>query len=84
MDQADPRQLAYRHEDSLSIQSVSFEAYARFIINEDRSTNVSELIIRNRVVRRQGRRRSERAGGQRWASISAAYGSTTARRTSPT
>ncbi|MDF5872652.1 DUF748 domain-containing protein [Pseudomonas aeruginosa] len=38
--------LAYRHEDSLSIQSVSFEEpYARFIINEDRSTNVSELII---------------------------------------
>ncbi|MCP8465440.1 DUF748 domain-containing protein [Pseudomonas sp. ZM23] len=38
--------LAYRHGDSLSIQSVSLEEpYARFIINEDRSTNVSELII---------------------------------------
>ncbi|MDF3932690.1 DUF748 domain-containing protein [Pseudomonas citronellolis] len=38
--------LAYRHGDSLVIQSVSFEQpYARFIINEDRSTNVSELII---------------------------------------
>lgn len=38
--------LAYRHGDSLAIQSVSLEEpYARFIINEDRSTNVSELII---------------------------------------
>ncbi|KRW80489.1 MULTISPECIES: DUF748 domain-containing protein [Pseudomonas] len=38
--------LAYKHGDSLVIQSVSFEQpYARFIINEDRSTNVSELII---------------------------------------
>ncbi|MCJ1883885.1 DUF748 domain-containing protein [Pseudomonas sp. LA21] len=38
--------LAYRHGDSLAIQSVSLEEpYARFIINEDRTTNVSELII---------------------------------------
>lgn len=38
--------LAYRHGDSLVIQTVSLEEpYARFIINEDRSTNVSELII---------------------------------------
>ncbi|MFR0691260.1 DUF748 domain-containing protein [Enterobacterales bacterium AE_CKDN230030158-1A_HGKHYDSX7] len=38
--------LAYKHGDSLVIQTVSLEEpYARFIINEDRSTNVSELII---------------------------------------
>jgi len=38
--------LAYRHGDSLAIQSVSIEEpYARFIINENRTTNVSELII---------------------------------------
>ncbi|MCY1502721.1 hypothetical protein D9M68_368230 [compost metagenome] len=38
--------LAYRHGDSLAIQRVSLEQpYARFIINEDRSTNVSELIV---------------------------------------
>ncbi len=38
--------LAYKHGDSLLIQTVSLEEpYARFIINEDRSTNVSELII---------------------------------------
>lgn len=38
--------LAYRHGDSLAIQSISLEEpYARFIINEDRTTNVSELII---------------------------------------
>ena len=59
--------LAYRHEDSLSIQSVSFEEpYARFIINEDRSTNVSELIIPQpaRFVRQGRRRKQERAGEQ--------------------
>ncbi|MFV3335053.1 DUF748 domain-containing protein [Pseudomonas sp. NY15437] len=39
--------LAYQHGDSLVIQTVSLEEpYARFIINEDRSTNVSELIIK--------------------------------------
>jgi uncharacterized protein involved in outer membrane biogenesis/outer membrane protein OmpA-like peptidoglycan-associated protein len=39
--------LAYKHGDSLVIQTVSLEEpYARFIINEDRSTNVSELIIK--------------------------------------
>ncbi|WP_374443528.1 DUF748 domain-containing protein [Pseudomonas panipatensis] len=38
--------LAYRHGDSLAIQSVTFEQpYARFIINEDRTTNVSELLV---------------------------------------
>ncbi|QRY79580.1 DUF748 domain-containing protein [Pseudomonas sp. PDNC002] len=38
--------LAYKHGDSLVIQAISLEEpYARFIINEDRSTNVSELII---------------------------------------
>lgn len=38
--------LDYKHGESLSIQSVSFEQpYARFIINEDRSTNVSELLV---------------------------------------
>lgn len=38
--------LAYQHGNSLVIQTVSLEEpYARFIINEDRSTNVSELII---------------------------------------
>ncbi|WP_447745897.1 DUF748 domain-containing protein [Pseudomonas nicosulfuronedens] len=38
--------LAYKHGDSLVIQTVSLEEpYARFIINEDRTTNVSELII---------------------------------------
>ncbi|MNM64559.1 OmpA family protein [compost metagenome] len=38
--------LAYQHGDSLAIQSLSLEEpYARFIINEDRTTNVSELII---------------------------------------
>lgn len=38
--------LAYKHGDSLVIQTVSLEEpYARFIINENRSTNVSELII---------------------------------------
>ncbi|MBO3276685.1 DUF748 domain-containing protein [Pseudomonas schmalbachii] len=38
--------LAYQHGDSLAIQSLSLEEpYARFIINEDRTTNVTELII---------------------------------------
>ena len=79
--------LAYRHEDSLSIQSVSFEEpYARFIINEDRSTNVSELIIPQPAVRpaRPPPKARTRRRASRWASTSAAYGSTTARRTSPT
>lgn len=38
--------LDYRHGDSLTIKAITFEQpYARFIINEDRSTNVSELLI---------------------------------------
>src|SRR5690606_24839124 len=38
--------IAYRHEQSLNIDKVSLQQpYARFLINEDRSTNVSELII---------------------------------------
>ena len=38
--------LDYRHGDSLSIQAITFEQpYARFIINEDRSTNVADLLI---------------------------------------
>ncbi|WP_160288421.1 DUF748 domain-containing protein [Pseudomonas knackmussii] len=38
--------VAYNHGDSLVIQSVSFEQpYARFIINEDRTTNINDLLI---------------------------------------
>ena len=38
--------LDYRHGDSLSIQAITIEQpYTRFIINEDRSTNVSDLLI---------------------------------------
>lgn len=38
--------LAYKHGDSLVIQSISFEQpYARFIINEDRTTNINDLLI---------------------------------------
>lgn len=38
--------LDYRHGDSLAIKAITFEQpYARFIINEDRSTNVSDLVI---------------------------------------
>ncbi|MGY4533271.1 uncharacterized protein involved in outer membrane biogenesis/outer membrane protein OmpA-like peptidoglycan-associated protein [Pseudomonas sp. TE3786] len=38
--------LNYRHGDSLSIDKVSLvQPYARFMINEDRSTNVSDLVI---------------------------------------
>jgi hypothetical protein len=39
--------IAYRHEQSLNIDKVSLkQPYARFLINEDRSTNVSELIVK--------------------------------------
>ncbi len=38
--------LDYRHGDSLAIKAITFEQpYARFIINEDRGTNVSDLLI---------------------------------------
>lgn len=38
--------LSYQHGDSLSIEKVSLmQPYARFMINEDRSTNVSDLVI---------------------------------------
>ncbi len=38
--------LNYQHGDSLSIEKVSLaQPYARFMINEDRSTNVSDLVI---------------------------------------
>ncbi|MEN0107482.1 MAG: DUF748 domain-containing protein [Pseudomonas sp.] len=38
--------LNYQHGDSLSIEQVSLaQPYARFMINEDRSTNVSDLVI---------------------------------------
>ena len=38
--------LDYRHGDSLAIKAITLEQpYTRFIINEDRSTNVSDLLI---------------------------------------
>ena len=38
--------IAYRHGDSLGIDKVLFEQpYVRFVINEDRSTNISELLV---------------------------------------
>ncbi|MBT9530358.1 MAG: DUF748 domain-containing protein, partial [Pseudomonas sp.] len=38
--------LDYRHGDSLVIKAITLEQpYTRFIINEDRSTNVSDLLI---------------------------------------
>ena len=38
--------LSYRHDDSLSIDSVQLaQPYARFIINEDLTTNLSDLVI---------------------------------------
>src|SRR5690606_31066758 len=38
--------LSYQHGDSLSIDKVSLDnPYARFLINEDLTTNVSELVI---------------------------------------
>lgn len=38
--------LSYRHEDSLSIDSIQLaQPYARFIINEDLTTNLSDLVI---------------------------------------
>lgn len=38
--------LSYKHGDSLSIDKVSLDnPYARFLINEDLTTNVSELVI---------------------------------------
>ncbi|MFZ3186360.1 MAG: DUF748 domain-containing protein [Pseudomonas sp.] len=38
--------LSYRHGDSLSINSIKFDQpYARFTINEDRSTNITDLLI---------------------------------------
>lgn len=38
--------LSYRHDEQLSIERVLLEQpYARFIVNEDLSTNVSELLI---------------------------------------
>jgi uncharacterized protein involved in outer membrane biogenesis/outer membrane protein OmpA-like peptidoglycan-associated protein len=38
--------LNYQHGDSLAIEKVSLaQPYARFMINEDRSTNVSDLVI---------------------------------------
>lgn len=38
--------LDYRHGDSLTINAIKLDQpYSRFIINEDRSTNVSELLI---------------------------------------
>nr|WP_294980372.1 DUF748 domain-containing protein [uncultured Pseudomonas sp.] len=56
--------LAYRHGDSLAIQSVSLEEpYARFIINEDRTTNVSELIIPQPASPSAGKSSGESAGG---------------------
>ena len=39
--------LNYKHGDALSIEKVSLaQPYARFMINEDRSTNVSDLVIK--------------------------------------
>ncbi|UZE28417.1 DUF748 domain-containing protein [Pseudomonas asplenii] len=38
--------LSYQHGDSLSIDKVSlFQPYARFMINDDRTTNVDDLLI---------------------------------------
>ncbi|MFK0089093.1 DUF748 domain-containing protein [Pseudomonas sp. NPDC090755] len=38
--------LSYRHGDALSIGKVSFkQPYARFMINEDRTTNIDDLLI---------------------------------------
>ena len=38
--------IAYRHGKSLGIETVQFEQpYVRFVINEDRSTNISELLV---------------------------------------
>lgn len=38
--------IAYRHGKSLAIETVQLQQpYARFVINEDRSTNISELLV---------------------------------------
>ena len=38
--------LKYKHEDSLSIASVKFaQPYVRFMINDDRTTNIDDLLI---------------------------------------
>lgn len=57
--------LAYKHGDSLVIQTVSLEEpYARFIINEDRSTNVSELIIPQADTAASSAKKGSSSGGE--------------------
>jgi uncharacterized protein involved in outer membrane biogenesis len=44
--QLDLQGFSYRHGESLAINKISFDQpYARFTINEDRSTNVTDLLI---------------------------------------
>lgn len=73
--QVDVDGLSYVHGDALTIDKVTLlQPYARFIINEDRTTSVDDLLIPQPVPR----------PASRWASTLARSTSTMARPTSPT
>ena len=79
--------LNYQHGDSLSIDKVNlFQPYARFMINDDRTTNIDDLLIPQPADTgsKTGSARNRPARTSRWAFTSAALPSMTARPTSPT
>jgi len=76
----------YQHGDSLSIDKVNLlQPYARFMINDDRTTNVDDLLIPQPAD--SGAKSSAKPAASKenpWASISDRLRSTTVRPTSPT
>ena len=78
--------LNYQHGDSLSIDKINlFQPYARFMINDDRTTNIDDLLIPQPADSAAKPAASKPASKEKpWASTSAAFSSMTVRPTSPT
>nr|BFE94102.1 hypothetical protein GCM10020185_46380 [Pseudomonas brassicacearum subsp. brassicacearum] len=79
--------LNYQHGDSLSIDKVNlFQPYARFMINDDRTTNVDDLLIPQPADSGTKNTAAKPASQEknRWVSTSVVSPSMTVRPTSPT